>query len=343
MNKKITVGLIAFLAIAAVAVYASSRNAASTTTNVAQETKTKIEQKPIRVGIVIYPGFAPFNLAKEKGFFEKEGSKVEIIQSADPNQLLSALASGDIQMLTCSADCAALIADAKIPAKQIFSTDESAGADGVVVKNNISRIEYLKGKTVYLPLGFPGHFLIRTLAERAGLNSQDIKLEQMDSDQVGAAFVAGKIDAGVTWEPWLSKAAQRKDGKVLVTSKDEPGIIVDTVFARSELLQSRRDEVKAVARGYFDAVEYWKANANDANSIMAKSIGVSPEEFAIQMTASKLSDYSYSLTKFDKTKPGSVYELTNKASKFYLEDGIIKAPVDAEAITDSSILQDLYK
>ncbi len=344
MNKKIVISLIAILVVvSAVAAYVGNRQSGKVQNTSVSKIESKDSTKPIRVGIVIYPGFAPFNLAQEKGFFEKEGAKVEIVQSADPNQLMASLASGDIQMLTCSADCATLIADAKIPAKQIFSTDESYGADGIVAKDSISSIKDLKGKTLYLPLGFPGHFLVRSLAEQAGLSATDIKLEQMDADQVGAAFIAGKIDAGVTWEPWLSKASQRKDGKVLVTSKDQPGIIVDTVFARNELLDSRRDEVKAVARGYIDAVEYWKSNPADANAIMAQSLGETSEEFAAQMQVSKLADYDYNVAKFNQDKAGSVYQLTTQASKYYLADGVIKAPVDAVSVTDSSIIEELYK
>jgi len=336
-NKALVMVVILSIIIIAEIVFSLSRKGNQATHN------SVSGEKPIKIGIVVYPGFAPFNLAKEKGFFAKEGVNAEIVQSTDPNQLLASLASGEIQMLTCSADCATLIADAKIEAVQIFSTDESYGADGIVVKNTINSLQDLKGKRVYLPMGFPGHFLLRTLAARAGLTNQDITIEQMDADQVGAAFVAGKIDAGVTWEPWLSKATERKDGKVLLTSKDAPGIIVDTVFVRKDLLAADREAVSAVTRAYFDAVEFWKSNPQEADAIMGQSIGIAPEEFAAQIALSKLSDYNFSLEKFERTKTGSVFDLTEQASKIYLEDGVIKSAVDADYVTDASILQNLYK
>jgi len=304
--------------------------------------RSQQEKSPIRIGLPIYPGWAPFSIAEQKGFFRKEGVNAEIIQIQDNNQLISSLASNDVQMLACSVDCAALMVDAGVEAVQVFATDESYGADGIVVKNEIHKIEDLKGKKVYLALGFPSHFLIRTLAERAGLTPDDITLENMDPDQVGVAFVAGKVDAGVTWEPWLSKASERPDGTVLLTSKDAPGIIVDTVFVRKDLLASRPDDVKAVVRAYFLALQYAQEHPTEANKTMGESIGLSAEEFAEQFALVKPLDYQANLKKFDAAQAGSVQTLTRKASEIYLRDGVITRTIDADSMVDTSILQDLY-
>jgi len=299
--------------------------------------------EPFNIGVAVYPGFAPFALAEQKGFFADEGVNAKVVQITDNNQLVPALGSDEVQMLPCSVDCSALIADAGIDALQVFITDESLGADGIVTTTDVNDIADLKGKTVYLAQGFPAHFLLRVLAERAGLAPADITLKDMDPDQVGTSFVAGKINAGATWEPWLSKASERKDGKVLLTSADASGIIVDTVFVRADALVDQREDVKAVIRAYFKAVDYWKKNPAEANSIMGASMGMTGEEFAEQVALTRLADYKYNLEKFDRSKDGSVYELSKMASDIYLADGLISSPVNPENVIDATILRDLNK
>src|ERR1022692_1391245 len=66
-------------------------------------------------------------------------------------------------------------------------------------------------------------------------------IQAMEPDVAGAAFLAGRIDAAVTWEPWLSKARTRPGGKVLLTSADVPGIIVDVVTVRDGFAKASAD------------------------------------------------------------------------------------------------------
>ncbi len=297
-------------------------------------------QEPIKVGIAVYPGFGTFYIAQEKEFFKKQGVNVEIVPLS-LDAMFPALASNEVQMLVGSTDAMAIVADAGIPAKQIFSTSISDGADGVLVKNNINSIADLKGKKVYVALGFPDHFFLRYLANKAGLSYKDIELVNLDSDQVGSSFVAGKIDAGATWEPWLSKASERKDGKVLVTSKDESGIITDIVMARNDLVANRRGDVENLMRGFFAAESWWQNNIAEGNAIVAKSFNLTSADFAPMKDTVKLSDLQTNLQKFDKTQPLNVYVLAEKAADIYFNDGVIKTKTTGDAVTDSSLLNDL--
>jgi NitT/TauT family transport system substrate-binding protein len=85
----------------------------------------------------------------------------------------------------------------------------------------------------------------------ANIPYTDIAITNLNSEEVGSSFVSGSIDAGVTWEPWLSNAQKRRDAKVLVTTKDRPGIITDVVIARNDFVLSRRDDAKKFIIGIF--------------------------------------------------------------------------------------------
>ncbi len=332
LMKKITIVIVAIVVVGLIAYFGLTSN---------KPTQTTINPEPIKIGIMIYPGMGPFYIAQEKGFFEKEGVKVEITKLSD-EAIIPSLESNRVQMLISTPDFMAVVADIGIEAKQIFSTSISYGADGLVVKNDIQSISDLKGKKVYLPLGFPSHFLFRFLAEKAGLASNDVEIVNMNSEQIGSSFVARGIDAGMTWEPWVSKAIERKDGKVLLTSREYPGIITDTIMARRDLIENRREDVKRVMRAFFMAVDYWENNKDEGNAIVAKNFNLTTEEFAPMRETVKLSDYKFNLEKFDRSKPLNVYELTERATEIYLQDGIIKDKPDVNKTVDSSLLKELY-
>src|SRR3989338_8749278 len=137
------------------------------------------QQEPIKVGVIVYPGFAPFFIADEKGFFEKENVNAEVVLINDPNQAISLLESNQVQLLFSSADFTAIISDAGVDMKEIFASDIGYGSDGLLVKNDVNRISDLKGKTVYLGMGYPSHFLFRYLTKQAGLKNDDVTLIDM--------------------------------------------------------------------------------------------------------------------------------------------------------------------
>ena len=301
---------------------------------------TTATKEPIKIGIPVYPGFGTFYIAQEKGFFKKHGVNAEIVLLSLEN-MVPALKSNKVQMLVASTDAMAIISDTGIKAKQIFSTSISYGADGLVTTNSIKTVADLKGKKVYTFYGFPGHFFFRYLQEKAGLAYNDVELVNLNSEEVGSSFVAGKIDAGTTWEPWLSKAKERKDGKVLLSSRDYPGVITDIAMARNDLIVNRREDVKNFMRAFFDAVDWWEKNTDKGNAIVAKNFKLTPEEFKPMQDTVKLSNLQTNLEKFDKQKPLNAYELTDKAGEIYLKDGVVKTKTSADSVTDSTLLNEL--
>jgi NitT/TauT family transport system substrate-binding protein len=298
--------------------------------------------EPIKIGIIVYPGFAPFFIADEQGFFDKQTVNAEVVLINDPDQAISLLESNNVQMLFSSADFTPIIADVGVDVKEIFAADIGYGSDGLLAKNDVSSIRELKGKTVYLGMGYPSHFLLRFLTKQAGLKNEDITLVEMGADQVGAAFVAGQIDYGMSWEPWLSQVVEREDGQILFSSKDYPGIITDTFVVRTDVLESRRNDIKAVTRAWFDSIDYIETNPDEANEIMARNLGLPLEDFEAMVLTIKFLDYNENLAKFDKSLNLNMYELTEKAVEIYTEEGILQTEIDYEGIVDSTILEELY-
>lgn len=306
-------------------------------------TKTASVSETIHIGIFTYPGYAPFYIAQDLGLFDKYNVNVSIDQITT-DTAFPAIQSGNIQMLAGTSDMMAVMADVEIPAKQIFSTSTSYGADGLAVSKDIASLADLKGKTVYVAFGFPDHFLMRKLQYNAGLNHEDISLINMDPVTAGASFVAGKINAGWTFEPYLSETNKRSDGYVLITSKDTQEFMpVDIIAARNDLLESRPDDVKHIIQAFFEASSWWENNIDAGNVIVARAFKLSPEEFAPSRSTVKFATIQSNVKLFNRVTPWNVFEQVEQAGEIYFQDDIIKTKIAGASVTDGNFIQELGK
>lgn len=230
----------------------------------------------LKLGVVSWIGYGALYVAQEKKFFG--GLEVELQRIEDPAVYNSAMIKGDIDGFCNSMDSYVLAAGSGVDAQVVYVFDESAGSDGIVVKPEIKSIADLKGRSVAVQPGWTGHFFLLYISKQSGLKSKDYKIINLDADKAGAAFMSGSLDAAVTWEPWLSQINRAGVGKLLVSSKDHPGIIIDGLELRTEVIKSRPEDVKALVGGLFKAVEFWQANRQEGNEIVAKNFSLSPQE-----------------------------------------------------------------
>lgn len=231
----------------------------------------------VKIGMVTFPGYAPFYLAKEKNLFE--GVDIELVRIEAIGDLRAALKSGAIDIYLATPDIFQSTDQTEPPGIAFLAVDESHGADGVAVSSGITDISQLKGKKVGAEPGFPPYFILQFMLNKANLTLADINFKDLSSQDAGNAFVAKSLDAVGTYEPYLSKSVSlRKGSKVLISSKDLSGLIVDFAFASEKFIKEKPEVLKKIAEGWFKAVEYWQTNQDESATIMGKAFGVSKEE-----------------------------------------------------------------
>lgn len=219
-------------------------------------------------------GYGPLFIARDKGFFKDEGVEVELIVMEDVKVRFAALAGGRIDALATTVDTMPLyLKPGGTQYRYLFALDDSKGGDGVVANKDIKTIADLKGKKVAFTEGSVSQFYINVLLKGAGLKESDIEVVNMTAGDAGSAFVTKNVDAAVTWEPWLTRGQQAEHGHLLANSAQNPGLITDVVLAPTEVIEKRGAEIKAIYRGWVRAVDFAKANPEEANEIMAKGVG----------------------------------------------------------------------
>lgn len=295
------------------------------------------EQKPrlekVRITLTTWAGYGPLFLARDKGFFKEEGLEdVEIVVIQGLAERKAALKGNKVDGMATTLDIESTLEAEGVPLKIVWALDDSYGGDGIVARKDIKSVADLKGKTVALDVGTTSHFFLLNCLEKAGLSEKDIKISQAASaGEAGQAFVAGKVDAAVTWEPWLSRGVKEGNGNLIITSKETPGLIVDAVAFRRDFAESHPREMQAFVNALAKAMKYFEQNKEDAIKIMAKGLDMKPEGFLDGIRLYNLEDNI-------KFYQGGIQSTLQKAVDFYYDKKVISTKPDINQMIDGTYI-----
>ncbi len=306
--------------------------AAAVLATVAHAHETKVA-----VAISGWTGFAPLTLAKEAGLFKKHGLDVSIKKIPQKDRHL-AIASGDIQCAATTVETWIVWNANGVATTQIFQLDKSFGADGMVVKPNITKIADLKGKTVAASApGTAPYFTLAWMLKKNGLSLKDVKIVNLEPQAAANAFIAGTadLDAGMTYEPYLSGVRAKPDaGKIIATTLDYP-MVMDTFGCTPKFLADNPKAAKALADAYFDALEMIQKEPKKSFEIMGADVKQTGEQFEGSQKYLRWQDRAAN----QKFFAGEHAAFSKEAADLLLEAGIIKQIPDLSKLADTRFIR----
>jgi NitT/TauT family transport system substrate-binding protein len=294
------------------------------------------ELKPYKVGFNAWIGSIAFFVAREKGFFKDEGLDVQGKSFSSPGDGLTPLLSGDLDAVLSTADSVITVLD-KAPGqlKVVYLTDTSAGADAILARKDIADIKGMRGKKVAATLGQCNQLLLEKALEKAGLTDKDIQLVNMNPDDAGAAFAAGKIDVAVTWEPWITKVSGEKKGHVIFSSKETPNLILDVLAISSRTEKKKPAETRAFLKALNRGYAFVKSNTDESAALAAKALEQKPDEVKAMLPKVLL----YSPAQNLEVMGGPAAAATAQVARFFKDKKVNETLVDVSKMYDPSYLK----
>ncbi|NJN46918.1 MAG: ABC transporter substrate-binding protein [Candidatus Competibacteraceae bacterium] len=297
----------------------------------------------VKVGVSDWPGWVAWYIAEQQGFFKKHGAEVELVWFPNYTDSIQALSAGqlDANSQTWSDSMAPL--GAGIPLKVILINDNSAGNDAVMVKPEIKSFDDLKGKNIALESYSISHFVLVTALDRNGLSPADVNVLNLSAGDAAAAFLGGRVDAAVVWNPWVNQIQTSGKGHALFTSKDMPGLIPDALVAQEKALQdeTKRKDFLGMIKAWYDTVDYIQASPEEAAQIMAKVVGLDPKEYAVFLPGTRFFGQAENLEAFgdnaDDTK--TLLGAAPVIVKFLQDNELIEGDVDPAKGIDGSLVK----
>ncbi|HWV11395.1 MAG TPA: ABC transporter substrate-binding protein [Pseudomonas sp.] len=227
----------------------------------------------LTLGHTTWVGYGTLYLARDLGYFKEQGLDVEFTVIEESAMYMAAQASGKLSGSASTIDEILKYRSKDFCFKAVAALDESHGGDGVLVGNEVTSLDQLKGKAVAVNEGSVSQFWLSYLLKQKGMSMDDLDIQNMTADDAATAFIAGRIPAAVTWEPHLSLVKAKGQGKVLIDSSETPGVIVDVVALSCDVIEKQPEDVKALVAGLYKAVAFAKQNPEKAYEIMAKGVG----------------------------------------------------------------------
>jgi len=328
--------------------------------------------RPLRVGIVTWPGYAGgivanngFKPNTDSIFYKQHNLCVEFLLMEDVDARAKAFARGgkdgvDIVWSTVDFWANELPGFLKndVKARAIMQVDWSRGGDAIVADEAVNRIEDLYQKRISLALFTPSHWLLEYNLQSSGL-SEDKRNEiiraligKNASPDARADFVAGKVDAAVVWEPDVAEALQKRPhSHVLVSTREARKLIADLMVAREDFIRDHPDVIQAFVEGWVvDGTV--KANRDPGtvvnllmeNEALYKDLGaaVTTRNLATVKWAD-LADNAEMFNLDGKDTQPLFDRIFNQAARSWLARGYITAPAAPAAAKDDSFLRKIYR
>jgi len=295
---------------------------------------------PLRIGLVTWIGYGPLYVAQEKGYFKEQNVQVDLQRIEGDVERRAAIASGQLDGIALTLDAMIVLRTHGIPLKTVMAIDASNGGDGIVAVKEIKSVEELKGRQIAFPTGLPSHFFLYTVLKQHGMQMADVKPVVMDADQAGATFASAKIDAAVTWEPWLSKATEVGKGHILASSREFPATIEDVLFMRENVISKRPHDVEGLITAWYKAVDFVEKNPVEAKAIMAKAFGLPPEKVNLLIAGIRYEGKAGNIRAFGTPQaPGFLYPMYDHISDAWIAEHVIQHRDMAEDGIDSAFVR----
>lgn len=232
----------------------------------------------IRVGTNVWPGYETLYLARGLGYLD--ANRVRMVELVSASDVMDAFRDNNLEAAALTLDEALTLAAEGVDLRVILIMDISNGADALVARAGIDELADLKGKRVGYEQTAVGAVMLNGALQKANLEFSDIEPRHLTVDRHLRAFARNEIDALITFEPVTTELV-KQHARVLFSSADIPGQIVDVLVVRPELLNIARSRVEHLIDAQFKALRFLRRNPEDAARIMAQRMSITPRELLV--------------------------------------------------------------
>ncbi|KAF0243425.1 MAG: hypothetical protein FD180_3409 [Planctomycetota bacterium] len=298
-------------------------------------------------------GLAP---SAESVFAREHGFRLKITLSEAESW--SSLNSGRLAASATTADVLAVYGrqfEVVVPAQIGYSR----GADGVVVRSEIKRVNQLRGRTLATAQFTEADFFIRYLAQEAGMPVKMLASlqEAPDADSLNLVYCEDAFTAGdvflaelqarnsrlagcVTWAPKTTEVAQQSGGKAHIMATNRNLLIVaDVLIVNRGFAQQHPEMVKGLAQGLLEGNRIVRDTPNAALDIVAGAFKWTREKATAELAKVHLSNLPENLAFFSgKIDSAGSFGGIYASSIYAYGPALIRSPVDGDRFLDLAAL-----
>lgn len=212
-------------------------------------------------------------VADAQGQYQANGIKTKLVQFNNGGDLMTAMASGDVDVGYVGITPVLSSIAKGVPVK-VISAAQIEGSGIVVSKDSgINSVSDLEGKKIATPgEASIQHMLLTYYLEQNGMSLSDLKVSSMKVPSMNDALKTGKIDGMITFEPYVS-IAEKNGAKVLTDSADIiPEHPCCVVVASDKFIDEHPNETQKILDIHKNATDFINNNTDEAAGLLPKDI-----------------------------------------------------------------------
>jgi NitT/TauT family transport system substrate-binding protein len=296
---------------------------------------------PLKISAYYWPGCFWVDIANEKGWFKEAGLPVTIVNT-NPDYFASFadLVEGRLDVNDLTLFDVMLLNAKGGDLIGIVTTDQSAGADGIVARAGIDTLAELKGKRIGGGKGTYVEYMLSIVLGRAGLAMSDIILVDIPGEKAHERLAAGIVDAVVTWEPALTEAIEEAHGHKLWDSTIIPGISPSLLATRAAVARERPEDLQKLLGVWQRGTEFIQQHPEDAFAIVARVNKKTPAEVRQFAAGVRLLDRRANLVAFSYGAGfDSLHGSARMMNDFLVKEKLAPKPIDSIALLNDRFLK----
>ncbi|MFF8358788.1 ABC transporter substrate-binding protein [Streptomyces chartreusis] len=231
----------------------------------------------VKLGLIPIVDVAPLYLGQKKGFFEKQGLKLEFTTAQGGAAIVPGVASGQFQFGFSNVTSLMVAQSNGVPVKAVANGIASTGVrgkdfNGLMVKKDspVKSAKDLEGKKVAInTLKNINETAVRQAVRQAGGDPDEVELVEMAFDQMPAALDQGQIDAACVVEP-ATATIRSQGGREIASPLIDvaPELTVAMYFTSTQYAQQHPDVVKKFQDATAESLAYAEAHPDEARQIV---------------------------------------------------------------------------
>lgn len=275
-------------------------------------------------------------VARAEKYYEEElGVDVKIVNFDSGKDVNTALAAGSIDVSELGSNPTALGISNGLKYDVIYIGDIIGSAESLVVKNsaNVKSVKDLKGKKIATPFASTAHYSLLNALKFEGVKETDVKLLDMEPDDINAAWSRGDIDAAYVWYPVLNNLL--KDGTILTGSDKiakKGAVTADLVVARQDFEKQNPELVTKYVKALNKANDLDQSNPEKVVSDIADILKISKDDAEFQRKGFEWIQGEDQLK--EEYLGGNIAKVLKNTADFLTEQGSIKKAPDLQTFKD---------
>ncbi|WP_218574555.1 ABC transporter substrate-binding protein [Halopseudomonas laoshanensis] len=229
----------------------------------------------VNVSLFSWPGYGFWFIAKEKNLVPELDLNISIIE--DPYESFGLMTAGQLDITSSTVEYGPIAVDKDVPIKLVTYTNPSYGTDKIILAPGIESAKDLIGKKIAVMEGGLTQIFMGIWLEENGVAIDQVEFVKVIMDEAVGAMLGGSVSAVELWEPFGSQLLKNMPGARVVADSSQgdwisTALLGDGMYMSEAFLTERPEAAALAMEAYFKAVDFWKANPEEGNRIIAEAI-----------------------------------------------------------------------